>query len=441
MPTREYTLANGVLAASAGTILAGTSLPPNLNGYCLAANFQNTAATSETVVITMQVAGGTARRVARVILATNESLQINGLQMQPDDTLLGTTTNASAVDYVIMAGSAGPLSITTLDANGAAKTSNGTTAGFVVGDDGLGAYGTDSEFRFSFDTTDANANEFLLQMPAGGAVNVPVLAIGQSIESVDLGLYNGVVDPRIAIFGVGAVTTAPVLEFRKARGTIAAPTVCTTGDDLGTLDFYGAVANGEYVRSASIRADIAGTIATTRGPGTLTFLTATDAAPSVMTTALTISAAQLVTCAAGLTVNGAITTLNGVRTAALTTAVAITGATALVLADSGGIFTVAQSSAYDIDLPSPTTGAGSRYLFQLVAPGAFNVTVTVLGGAATFEGIIVNDVTSVIPATGATLTFASGVSALGDYIEAISTATGKYFIRAVTQAAGGITIA
>lgn len=140
-----------------------------------------------------------------------------------------------------------------------------------------------------------------------------------------------------------------------------------------------------------------------------------------------------------LTFNGAAATL-GLRTAS-TTAVAITGATVLTLADSGGIFTVSQGAAYDIDLPSPTTGAGCRYLFQLVSPGANNVTITVTGAAATFEGTIVNDVTSVIVATGSTLTFASGASALGDWIEAISTATGKYFIRAVTSAAGGITVA
>ena len=183
--------------------------------------------------------------------------------------------------------------------------SNITTA-----DDVLLSLGTGNDARFSWDTTDANANEMLLQMPAGTGTNVPVLAIGQSIESVDLGLYNGVTEPRIAIFGVGAVTTAPVIEFRKARGTIASPTVVTSGDDLGTINFYGAVAAGEYVLGASIRADMAGTIATTRGPSTLTFLTATDAAPSVLTAALTLSAAQAALIGGALTVTGT-STFNG----------------------------------------------------------------------------------------------------------------------------------
>ena len=322
------------------------------------------------------------------------------------------------------------------------------TSGVTYSDDSLLSFGTGTDARFSWDTTDANANELLLQMPAGTATNVPVLVIGQAIESVDLGLYNGVVDPRVALLGTGAVTTGPVLEFRKARGTAAAPTVVTAGDDLGTINFYTCVAAGEYVLGASIRADAAATQATTRGPASISILTATDAAPSVLTEALAIDKAQMVTAAKGVTVTtggvtvsaGGLAVTGGVR-AVNTTAVAITGTTVLTLADSGSIFTVAQSSAYDIDLPSPTTGANSRFLFQLVSPGAFNVTITVAGSAATFEGIIVNDVTSVIPATGGTLTFASGAAALGDYIEAISTGTGKYFIRAVTQAAGGITIA
>lgn len=196
--------------------------------------------------------------------------------------------------------------------NGTLATSGATTASgdITATDDVLIAVGTGSTARVSWDTTDANANAMLVQLPAGGAVDVPVIAIGQSIESVDLGLYDGVVDPRVAMFGVGAVTTGPVLEFRKARGTIASPTVVTSGDDIGNIDFYGAVAAGEYVRGASIQADMAGTIATTRGPGTLTFKTATDAAPSVLTTALTISAAQLVTCAAGVTVTTGNTTLS-----------------------------------------------------------------------------------------------------------------------------------
>ena len=113
----------------------------------------------------------------------------------------------------------------------------------------------------------------------------------------------------------------------------------------------------------------------------------------------------------------------------------------LTLADSGGVFAVSQAGAYDIDLPSPTSGSGCTYQFVLNGAAANSVTITVLGGAATFIGTITNDVTSVIPATGSTLTFVSGTAAVGDNILITSVAPNLYLVRAVTSTAGGITIA
>lgn len=137
---------------------------------------------------------------------------------------------------------------------------------------------------------------------------------------------------------------------------------------------------------------------------------------------------------------GGVAAIQGLRTASSSEA-AITTTRVLTLADAGGVFSVSQAAAYDIDLPSPTTGPGCRYIFYLTGPAANNVTITVAGAAATFVGTIANDVTSVLPATGATLTFASGSAALGDTIEIISISTGLYLVRAVSSTAGGITIA
>lgn len=148
------------------------------------------------------------------------------------------------------------------------------------------------------------------------------------------------------------------------------------------------------------------------------------------------------TSAAGVTVDGLLIkdgAIRGLQTVG-SGAAAITTTRMMTLADAGGVFSVAQSSAYDIDLPSPTTGPGCRYVFHLTSPGAFNVTITVTGAAATFVGTIVNDVTSVLPATGSTLTFATGAAALGDTIEIVSISTGLYLVRAVSSAAGGITV-
>lgn len=142
---RKLTLADGQLAASAGTILAGSSLDGGEGGL-VQVSCQNVGSSAETVVITMKRAGGTARRVARAVLAADEQLQITGLPMQPDDTLLGATTNATSVDYLVTA-SDGPLVIRTLGASGSAKTVRaeisrtiqiatrgkvGTTAGWTV---------------------------------------------------------------------------------------------------------------------------------------------------------------------------------------------------------------------------------------------------------------------------------------------------------------------
>jgi predicted RecA/RadA family phage recombinase len=132
--------------------------------------------------------------------------------------------------------------------------------------------------------------------------------------------------------------------------------------------------------------------------------------------------------------------IEGARFAAGTTPVAITAATTLTLADSGGIFTVSQAAAYDIDLPSPTTGPGLRFFFSLTAAGANAVTITVAGSAATFVGSIQTDAACIV-ATGSTLTFASGTALLGDNIEIQSIATNLYHVRAVSSANVGITVA
>ena len=130
----------------------------------------------------------------------------------------------------------------------------------------------------------------------------------------------------------------------------------------------------------------------------------------------------------------------GLVTAVGPTAVAITAATTLTLADSGGVFTIDCDAAFDIDLPSPTVGPGLRFLFVVTDAGSESVTITVAGAAATFVGTIVNDVTSVLPATGSTLTLVDDLNAVGDTIEIISLTTGLYLVRAVCSTNGGITI-
>jgi hypothetical protein len=132
-------------------------------------------------------------------------------------------------------------------------------------------------------------------------------------------------------------------------------------------------------------------------------------------------------------------TITGLRTLG-NTATAITAARVLTALDSGGVFTVAQATnpvlAYAITLPTPT-GAGLRFVLQLGTASDRAVTITAAG--CTFEGTIIQALASA--AAGATCTFVASTSAVGDSIEFISTSATKYFARAVTSVAGGITIA
>ena len=196
-------------------------------------------------------------------------------RIQGDTAVLerATATDWSTVTTVLSASNAGVL----------------TSLGTALADDQVLSFG--GVVSMLWETQDANANELHIDLPTGGAVDVPVIVIGQGVTGVDLGQYNGVTEPRIALWGIGAVATAPIWEFRKARGTIAAPTAITSGDDLGSINAYACVAAGEWVLSAAIELDSEGVIATTRGPSLIKFRTSTDTAPSVLTTWMEINSA------------------------------------------------------------------------------------------------------------------------------------------------------
>ncbi len=78
------------------------------------------------------------------------------------------------------------------------------------------------------------------------------------------------------------------LNFRKARGTGASPTVITTADELGVVNFTGYGGAAGYITGAAIKGISSGTIADSRVPGQLSFWTGTNAAPSVLTERMTI---------------------------------------------------------------------------------------------------------------------------------------------------------
>lgn len=286
----------------------------------------------------------------------------------------------------------------------------------------LGSISFGGVAKVSWDPTDANANKMLIQLPTGASVDVPVIMIGQGIEAVDMAIHDGITEPTICLLGVGAVATGPRQEFRKSRGTAASPTVVTSADDLGQIDAYACVAAAEWVRSCQILFECTGTVATTRGPGVITFKTATDAAPSVLTSAMTIGANQVVTALSGFVANSK-------------QAAAITTTRVLTAADSGGIFSVAKSGAYAITLPTPAQGI--RFKFLVLDTGANAVTIT--DGAAHLMGVVsVNNVN--VAMTGTTLSLVSAGS-VGDWVEFCGIDATHYLVTGACIAAGKITIA
>lgn len=213
----------------------------------------------------------------------------NGWRAEPENSRLAMFYDGTRIAHISDCG------ITLVTGSGIVSAGGALT----VNDDILLGIGTGQTARLSYDTTDVNANAVIWQLPAGGGTDVPVIAIGQSIESVDLGLFNGVVDPRLALFSSGAVTTGGVLESYKARGTTGTPTVVTAADDLFTIRALGYSGAGGYVASSEIVFDTEATVATTRMPGVINLRTATDAAPSVMTTAISIGSDQIVEVTGG----------------------------------------------------------------------------------------------------------------------------------------------
>jgi hypothetical protein len=95
--TRNLTLADGQVAATATAVYTGVG---NV-GRRLNVTLANTNTTEETVVLTFARKGGTARRLARVVLAPNEQFELCGLPLDREDVLYGVTTTADVVDYIV----------------------------------------------------------------------------------------------------------------------------------------------------------------------------------------------------------------------------------------------------------------------------------------------------------------------------------------------------
>ena len=154
-------------------------------------------------------------------------------------------------------------------------TSNNPSYSFLsAGNSGLNIVGTEPRMM----SNGSNSAFFAstgLQSPAGSAGSPGMtdftsknsgLFFGSSILGIAVGAIENsrFIANAFQASQAGANTTAYAINSRKARGTVASPTVITTGDDLLTISGFGYVgATNTYVEAANILFDSTGTIADT----------------------------------------------------------------------------------------------------------------------------------------------------------------------------------
>jgi len=114
---------------------------------------------------------------------------------------------------------------------------------------------------------------------------------------------------------------------------------------------------------------------------------------------------------------------------------AIAAAVSLSKADSGGLFSVAKTSAYAITLPVPEQGLS--FEFFVLDTGANAVTIS-NGSAHLFGSVSVNNVSTAMTGTTITLT-ASG--SVGDNIKFQGVDSTHYLVSGSCIAAADITVA
>lgn len=208
-------------------------------------------------------------------------------------------------------------------------------------------------------------------------------------------------------------TTGAVFEMVKARGT--GTTTIVTGDVLGDIDFYGHDGSNS-LNMARIRAVSTGTIASTRVPTALEFYTATNAAPSVLTKALTLGADQTATFVGNL-IAPKIINSGSANTAYWTgTGYSITGSGTTSMIDLAG--TLNTSGATDvIKIATTVTAAGTGSKLLNLYGGAsgttsvFSVGTTgavAANGSGTFVGIVTGSSVAVWRDGGIAFTNANG---------------------------------
>ena len=228
------------------------------------------------------------------------------------------------------------------------------------------------------------------------------------------------------LIGVGSATdttaVAPNLAFVKSGGaSLASFTAVADNEILGEITWFGADGTDLESPAARIYCAVDGTVGTGDMPGELVFQTTTDGGET-LATAMTIAPLGNVIASKGFLAKSN-------RAAAITTTDTLTAD------DSGGIFSVAKTSAYAITLPTPQQGL--MFKFMVLDTGANIVTIS-NGSAHLFGTVSVNNVSTAM--TGTTLSLASGGS-VGDWVQFEGIDSTHYLVTGACIAAADITIA
>ena len=284
-------LADGQVAASQTAILnqaiATTNYGPGftLDPYRASINFANTSGSlSETVQLFVQREGGTSRLIDYAILAPHEVRKITGIPMNPGDTLLAQTTDATTVDYIVWGSADGIYTALTYTATGATKSSATTTGGAQV-------------------ITSASANA--LTVGANGTTN-PQFNVDDSTSSVATGLNikGAAAGGGLAVTTLSSTTNEALTISAKGSGTL-------TLNSAGTGNVI--VTNGLTTSAVNIVTDT--TTGTSFGTATAQKISFYGVTPVVQPPANTNTAT---TAAGGTTAIYLNTTLTGGGTAAYT---------------------------------------------------------------------------------------------------------------------------
>lgn len=219
-------------------------------------------------------------------------------------TITGGDGNATLTVATVTAGRITSVTITTNGTGYAISNNNAVTGG--------GGTGALINITALFDTTGLKANDIYLY-GSGGDLDIGTDAgiAGKVINLFTGGTGLGNIRMTIADASTTLTTTdnTPLrnlisrqissdtsssrLNLTKARGTTVAPTTVVTGDLIGNLAYW-AYDGSNYINSSSIISGVSGTVAATRVPTYVSFSTATDATPSVLTERMRIDNAGLI---------------------------------------------------------------------------------------------------------------------------------------------------